>query len=242
MRITRRLADSCPNGLDCPRIHDTDGDHVIVQGDRVTDPAVLEHLHLPEHETAVAVPRGLIYPQPMSLAELGDWIGRHHDSHLFRLENRDAYSSVSDGGDFARFVAGEDGPLEGAAWQERLERDTAAGRRWTKVHVIRGALSDYERYCAAWPWPRTTEAGEDLRVLEAGQYDLEGVPDFFVLERRHVVRSSYDDTGRFVGAYVVPEPDAAVYRNLAARVWADSVPFAAWWDAHPLEHRNRNAA
>ncbi len=242
MRITRRLADACPNGLDCPRIHDTDGDHVIVQGDRVTDPAVLEHLHLPEHETAVSVPRGLIYPQPMSLAELGDWIGRHHDSHLFRLENRDAYSSVSDGGDFARFVAGEDGPLEGAAWRDRLERDIAAGRHWTKVHVVRGALSDYERYCAAWPWPRTTDAGEDLRVLEAGPYDLEGVPDFFVLERRHVVRSSYDDTGRFVGAHVVPEPDAAVYRDLAARVWADSVPFAAWWDAHPLEHRNRNAA
>lgn len=242
MRITGRLADDCPNGYDCPRIHDTDGDQVIVQGDRITDAAVFEQLHLPEHETAVSVPRALIYPQPMTLSQMADWIGGRHITHLFRLENRDTYASPSDGGDFGRFLAGEDEPLEGGQWQDKLRRDTAAGRHWTKVHVVRGGLSDYERYCATWPWPRTVDAGEDLRVLEAGPHDLVGVPDFFVLERRHVVRSSYDNAGQFVGAHVVPEPDAAVYRGLAARVWADSVPFGTWWDAQPLKHRNRNAA
>lgn len=242
MRITGRLADDCPNGIDCPRIHDTDGDQVIVQGDRVTDPAVLEQLHLPAQETAVAVPRGLIYPQPMTLEELGDWIRGRHVTHLFRLENRDAYASASDGGDFARFLAGEDGPLEGGAWREHLRRDTDAGRHWTKVHVVRGPLSPYESYEFAWAFTRTTEAGEDVRVLEAQGSDLEGVPDFFVLEHQHVVRSVYGDDGRFVGAHVVPDPDAAAYRSLAARVWADATPFGQWWDAHPSEHHNRPAA
>lgn len=242
MRITGRLADDCPNGYDCPRIHDTDGDHVIVQGDRVTHPAALEQLHLPDHESAVSVPRGLIYPQPMSLPEMADWIGARHVSHLFRLENRDSYASASDGGDFARFLAGEETPLEGQAWRDQLERDTAAGRRSSKVHVVRGPLSPYQSYEFSWAFTRTARAGEDVRVLEAGPHDLEGVPDFFVLERRHVVRSSYDASGKFIGAHVVLEPDAAVYRNLAARVWANAIPFGQWWDAHPSEHRNRNAA
>lgn len=41
MQITGRLHDSCPNGRSCPRIRDTDGKDVIVQGVTVTDPDVL---------------------------------------------------------------------------------------------------------------------------------------------------------------------------------------------------------
>ena len=126
------------------------------------------------------------------------------------------------------------------AWRDRLRRDTAAGHRWTKVHVVRGELSPYEEYEFSWAFTRTTQAGEDVRVLEAT--DLEGVPDFFVLEHQHVIRSVYDDAGKFVGALEVPEPDAATYRALAARVWADAAPFGQWWDAHPSAHPSRNAA
>lgn len=242
MRITGRLADSCPNGHDCPRIHDTDGDHVIVQGDKVTDPGVLADLHLPETETAVSVPRDLIYPAPMTLTEMAAWLDARHTRSLLRIENRDAYASASDGGDFARFLRGEDGPLEGGAWRERLARDTVAGRRWAKVHIVRGELSAYESYCAHWAWPGTTAAGEFLQIHEAGPTDLVDVPDFFVVDGEHVVRSVYDERGKFTGAHVVVGPDAAVYRALASALLGASTAFGQWWDAHPDQHHRPNAA
>lgn len=60
MKITRTLRDSCPNGIDCDRIHDTDGDDLVIRGRKVTDPAVLAALGLPEHETAILVARTLL--------------------------------------------------------------------------------------------------------------------------------------------------------------------------------------
>lgn len=59
MRIVRKLRDSCPNGIDCPRVYELEDGRVIVQGDRITDAGILAKLGLPEHETAVVVPRSL---------------------------------------------------------------------------------------------------------------------------------------------------------------------------------------
>lgn len=36
MKITRTVRDSCPNGIDCDRIHDTDGDDLVVRGRKIT--------------------------------------------------------------------------------------------------------------------------------------------------------------------------------------------------------------
>ncbi len=242
MRITGRLADSCPNGHDCPRIHDTDGSHVIVQGDLVTDPQVLADLHLPEHEGAVSVPRDLIYPAPMTLAEMAAWLDARHTRTLLRVENQPAYASASDGGDFDRYLRGEPGPTEGEAWRDRLRADTAAGRQWAKVHIVHGGLTDYERYEFEWGFTGTTAAGEDVRIHQARDGVLADLPDFFVVDGEHVVRSVYDPNGKFVQAHVVTGADAVVYRALAASIWADAVPFKEWWDARPDEHRHTNAA
>lgn len=242
MRITGVLADDCPNGLDCPRIHDTDGDDVIVQGVRLTDLEALAELHLPEHESAVVVPRNLVYPTAMTLAVMADWIGARHSHHLLRIENRSAYASASDGGDFARYLKGETEPDEGAAWQDRLRRDTAGGRRWAKVHILRGEPTEYERYEFDWGFNRTVGAGEDVRILEVASTEFPDVPDFFVVDHEHVVRSVYSDTGAFVAAHVVTGPDAAVYRALAASMWARGERFTSWWEAHPEAHRRPRAA
>lgn len=60
MKITRILRDSCPNGVDCDRIHDTDGDDLVIRGRMVTDTAMLRELGLPDHETVVLIDRKLL--------------------------------------------------------------------------------------------------------------------------------------------------------------------------------------
>jgi hypothetical protein len=243
MQITGRLSDLCPNGPDCPRIHDTDGDHVIVQGDALTDPAMLAELHLPAHEAAVVVPRELVYPAPMDLAEMFAWITERHTFHLLRVENRARYSAGSDGEDFRRYMRGEADPTEGKSWQDHIRADTAARKTWTKLHIVHGPrLSDYERYEFDWGFRYTVDAGEQVRILQVGQDDLVDFPDFWVVDRQHVVVSIYDSSDRFTGARIVTGPDAATYRALAQVLWHDAQPFAAWWEQHPHEHRGRRAA
>ena len=46
MIITRVLRDSCPNGIDCDRILDTDGSDLLIQGRLLSDPAQLASLGL----------------------------------------------------------------------------------------------------------------------------------------------------------------------------------------------------
>lgn len=242
MKITGLLANLCPNGDDCPKIHDTDGSHVIVQGDLITDPTTVGKKALPAGEGLVSVPRELIYPAGMSLPEMSAWILERHTFHLLRIENRRAYAAASDGGDFARYLDGADGPIEGGAWGDKLRGWTAEGRIRTKIHVVEGELSDYERYEFEWGFTRTVRAGEVVRVLEADPGVLTDVPDFWVVDTEHVVRMDYDDAGKFVAAHVVTGPDAATYRALARVMWAESTPFETWWDAHPGYRRTSRAA
>jgi len=210
---------------------------VIVQGDTVVDPEVLATLHMPRHESAIMIDRTLIHPAPMDLPTLSAWIDARHTRHLIRVENLRAYAAVSDGGDFRRYLEGEDTPLEGDTWRERLRREAAAGRHRTKVHILAaGGPSDYERYEFEWGFRNNVEAGEEIRILP-DRPDLRDVPDFWVIDHEHVVRMTYGADARFVGATAVIGPDAAVYLALAVAVWSAAVPFTAWWDAHPEFHR-----
>lgn len=61
MKLTHLHTTSKNGG--CPELHETDNDTNVVQGTRITDPAVLAKLRergLPDHETAVEVPKALL--------------------------------------------------------------------------------------------------------------------------------------------------------------------------------------
>lgn len=242
MSITGVLADSCPNFDDCPRIIDTDGDDVIAQGKRVSD-AERAQLRMPEDEDAVRVPRKLWRNDVMDLPTMGAYLRDLHTEHRIRIENRRAYASASDGGDFARFLDGAPEPTEGAAWHDRLREDTVAGKAWAKVHVVVGGeLSDYERYEFEWGFTRTVAAGERVRIYDADPGELDGLADFFVVDHQHVVRSVYSDNDRFVYAQPIVGPDAASYLLHARFLWDGAIDFRTWWAAHPEAHRRPQAA
>lgn len=240
MSIARVLGGKCPNGDDCDRIVDTDGDDVLVQGR--TDPAATEQLHPPVGEGVLRVERRIIYPDTMTLPEMGAYLRDLHTTHRLRIENRRAYAAASDGGDFARYLAGEAEPQEGAAWRDRLRADTAAGKQWAKVHVIDGPLSDYERYEFEWGFTHTVAAGEQVRIYEAQPGELDGLVDFTVVNHHHVVAGIYGDDDQFAYGLPITGVAAQAMQVLARSLWERAIDFPTWWGANPEAHRRPRAA
>jgi len=161
---------------------------------------------------------------------------------LFRLEVLDAYDVASDGGDFARYVAGEPGPdmARKGPWLERLRQDAARGLRNCRVHVVRSPLTDYLRYEMEWGYAPNSEAGEDIRVLdlaEAGEPPGLAGQDFWLMDDRVVVVMHYGDGGRFVGASVAADGELDRYRRAASAALDAGVAFGVYWAAHPQYHR-----
>lgn len=76
---------------------------------------------------------------------------------------------------------------------DQLRADTAAGRRWRRVHVLRFPLNDYLRYECEWCYTHNVAAGEDARILDATETPtgaaLLSVGDFFVTDGEHAVRA-----------------------------------------------------
>jgi len=173
---------------------------------------------------------------------LAEFIDTHASRSRFRLETLPAYEVATDGSDFARYLAGEPAPTpeRKQPWLDRLRRDTAAGLRAWRVHILTPPLSDYLRYECEWGYAPNAEAGEDIRILDLSESrlpvaDLGG--DFWVLDDHHVVLMRYDEHGRFVGADVASPSDVPAYRTARDVLWDAGEPFNTWWARHPEYHR-----
>lgn len=245
--ITTIRREHCGNGINCPALHRRENGRMIVSGPTVTDPEVLRQLALPDHESAVEVTPELFSGAGVTLLDLdglAEFIGERHSHDLFRLETLSLYDVTSDGDDYRRYLRGEAEPNAAAKqpWLDRLQADTAAGRRWRRVHALTVPLSDYLRYECEWAYTYNVAAGEDVRIIDAATDGLLGVGDFFVLDGEHVIRSHYDQAGQFLGAEVVSEASTkAPYLALRDLVWRTAEPFTDWWQWHPEHHRSQAA-
>jgi hypothetical protein len=165
-----------------------------------------------------------------------------HD--LFRLETLDYYAVPSDGGDFHRYLAGEDVPDQARkdAWHDRLRGERERGVYRHRVYVAREPLSPYARFECEWGHALNADL-EEIRVLPHSRIP-QGVDlaDWWMVDRRDVLLMHYDSEGRFTGAE--PAASAETGRYLAARTaaWEAAEPFTAWWAAHPQYHRHVSVA
>lgn len=191
----------------------------------------------------MTIPRAMLDERhTLSGDELDAWFDTHHTSDLLRIENRPEYLVDSDGGDYERFQQGRTlTSAEHAQWLGYLDSERTAGRTWRRARLFHGHPGDYGLYeCHA--FVDSAAHGEQIRVLEADAAELPDVPDFFVLDGRHVLRSVYDEVGHHLGGVIVTGSDAAVYRTLAAALWVDGEDFSTWWAAHQQYHRTLRAA
>jgi hypothetical protein len=175
---------------------------------------------------------------------LGQFIAGNFHRTAFRLETLDAYAVASDGGDFARYLAGEDAPdpARKEAWLGRLRAERQAGKTRQWVHVVRSPLSDYLRFEMEWGYLPNLGAGAQVRILDlAERARPDGLvdEDFWLLDDEATAIMHYGEAGQFLGAEIAT--DTGRYRKARDAAWGHAVPFADYWAAHPQYHRSRAA-
>ncbi|HVM19490.1 MAG TPA: hypothetical protein VM307_05985 [Egibacteraceae bacterium] len=165
-----------------------------------------------------------------------------HDA--FRHEVLDHYDVPSDGGDFARWLAGEPDPSPDVIgpWAQWVRAQRQRGASVRRLRVLTESPSEYLRFEAAWAYRANVAAGEDIRVLDLTEQarplglDLR---EFWLLDGQRAAVMTYDDAGRFLYADTIEGRAGRVIRRSADIAWAAAEPFEAWWARHPEYHRAR---
>lgn len=155
----------------------------------------------------------------------------------FRLETLDHYHVGSDGGDVARYLAGEPDPDPDrkGRWLEQLRAEREAGKLRHRVHIVRTPLSDYLRYECEWGYLPNAAAGERIHILDLSERelpaDVEMLEDFWLMDDEVVLRMHYDESGAYLGASLAE--DVVPYRRTRDAALAAATDFTEWWNEHP---------
>lgn len=157
----------------------------------------------------------------------------------FRLEALPAYAVSSESAGLRAYLAGE--PYQqseaGQAFKDYIRSQVQAGMTWHRVRVVRGPLSDYERWECEWGYTVNEELGYHTFVLDLSEIaDSPRLPDYdwWMLDERVVLRFHYDGNGAFLGADPLDEPgQVAEHRCYRDAALAAAVPFPRYWAAHP---------
>lgn len=141
------------------------------------------------------------------------------------MEARDRYDVSYENESLCKFLAGEaDDLLWMQSWLDMIREATAAGRRLTRVRLVSMPLTDYSRF-GVWCAQFTNGAGEDIRYLERGISEANGLPDhdYWLFDSRKLVRMHFDETDKFLGGKIIENAAEIVKHNY----WRD----AAWHHA-----------
>jgi len=174
--------------------------------------------------------------------ELDQFFADHFHRTAFRLQVRDRYDVAAESGELARYLAGEPGPDPDrkTPWLDELRADTAAGKHWQWVHVVRGPLSPYLRLACEWGYAINIRAGAEVKILDLAEHPRPiGLPneDFWLLDGEAVLIMRYGDDGQFLGAEPADPAEVPRYRRAQDAAWQAAEPFDRYWRAHPQYHR-----
>lgn len=225
---------------DCPTLYEVEatGD-ILVQGDRVTDPAQLARLRdVKESETFVTVPRDLLVrfaprtaaAEVIPFSEIRGMFSEFKHT-AWRLETRRGYATDRRSAKWERWKAGADIAAEPFdAWRENVQRQTAAGKRFERVRLVDEPLTEGQAFLLA-SGLGNVAAGEDIRNLPRAEATRLGLPDFdfWLFDSRTLVRFVFDEDDTTLGV-VVSEDPAEVATACQARdaAWHHAVATAEY--------------
>lgn len=238
--MTKVLRDvSCDIGTTCPRIEQTEGGYDVVGTDIPDD-------KLPAHERKVRVPATLL-PElgALDIPDFEAWLAKHRRApgDMLRVQTLESYAVPSDDADYAGYLNGAPAPTSEyrEPFFQRLRDEADQGMVWRNLKVVNGPLTDYQRYSCEWVCPNSSEASQDIRVLDVAEYPAAAVlyrtGDYWVVEGQHVALVRYSPEGRHLGEVAVEESSAKGYVATAELAWEVGVPFDQWWAAHPEYRR-----
>lgn len=106
-----------------------------------------------------------------------------------------------------------------ARWYGLVGERVAAGARFERIRVVDEPPTEYQQFelfCGRW----NIEAGEVLRSMTRSVADELGIgpgPDWWLLDERQLIVTSFDERGRAGESHLVTAPDQVAE---AARIWA----------------------
>jgi len=149
----------------------------------------------------------------------------------FRLEVQPTYTMPAEQPNITRFLGGELTPPEGhnKAWHDTIRRNAETGRQMQRVRVVRIPPTDYQRYGFAWSIPGNVAAGEDVRILNATNTELD-LPsfDFWLFDDQTAVRLNFRDDGTLASVELDDDPDLDEYYRWRNRALQAAMPFSEW--------------
>lgn len=163
-----------------------------------------------------------------------------HDA--FRYETLTRYDVESDGGEFARYLAGEPGPDPAVTgpWGDWVRAQLARGAQVRRLRVLTEVPGDYLRFEMDWFYTANGAAGEQIRVLDLTERARpHGVAlyEFWMLDGERAVLMQYDKGGRFLHGVVADAATVKQVRRARDVAWDAAEPFPEWWARHPQYRR-----
>jgi hypothetical protein len=135
---------------------------------------------------------------------------------VFRLEALQAYAVDEEDASYSAWRAGQARPecsVRTDPWMRRIAVTTAAGKHWSRVHVVDEPLSDYLRYELV-GYVESAAVGEEIRITPRQRHSgLTALrEDFWLFDggdpaQAFAVLMRYDDAGHWLGADRSTRPD-----------------------------------
>lgn len=151
----------------------------------------------------------------------------------FRLETLQQYTVDSEAPRIQAWHRGEPRPdrsVRTSPWLRRVAVTTAAGRHWSRVHVVDLPLSDYVRYQMV-GYVETAAAGEEIRIAVRSDHpELADMhEDFWLFDEdtpnASAIAMRYDPVGRPLDRELVTDPSRiAAYKAVRAAAWDAAMP------------------
>ncbi|MFC5720312.1 DUF6879 family protein [Streptomyces gamaensis] len=158
-----------------------------------------------------------------------DWAAyfREFKRSAWRLEVQPTYTMPAEAESLARFLRGEPKPVDhNARWHGTVRAAVGADKTIGRVRVVRQPLTEYQQYQFAWGIPGNISAGEDIRVLDLTNQDVD-LPDqdFWLFDETTVVHLNYRPDGTQINRELIEAPDIGKYLAWRDRSVEISVPF-----------------
>jgi len=154
----------------------------------------------------------------------------------FRLETLQAYAEPSEADAFARFLRGEPPPpMWMSEWCSMVKNHIASGRAMRRVHVVNLPLGDYLNFEIRWGYLKTSEAGEDIRLIDRATLspEVERITreDFWFFDGSTVMINDYTPAGTLYQARITRDPAlVSRYAEREREVWERAVSFKKFYE------------
>jgi hypothetical protein len=146
----------------------------------------------------------------------------------FRLETLPQYLVTAEETDYRSFLAGAPMPSDyNSDWHDRLTANRATGRIVQRVRVLRGPLTDYQRFQFEWGYPGNVAAGEDIHILDLAEHTGLNLSeaDFWLFDEITVVEMRYEPDGRQIGRWLNRDADVSRFIECRDLALAHATPF-----------------